>query len=97
MPLLLEAKALESSAVGAAIGHPKAEHRMGRNYYLAGWTGDDANAVLAAVGYDFRRPIARLAALLCLVRIVSLSAHPCILCHKPSWRLISVLHRRLLM
>ena len=41
------------SAVEPVIGHLKEEHRMGRNY-LAGQEGDVANAVLAAVGYNFR-------------------------------------------
>jgi IS5 family transposase len=41
------------SAVEPVIGHMKAEHRMGRNYL---WyrQGDAINAVLAAVGYNFR-------------------------------------------
>src|SRR5207253_7615996 len=41
------------SAVEPVIGHLKAEHRMGRNYL---WyrQGDAINAVLAAVGYNFR-------------------------------------------
>jgi IS5 family transposase len=44
------------SAVEPVIGHLKAEHRMGRNYL---WfrRGDVNNAVLAAVGYNFRRLI----------------------------------------
>src|SRR5438477_5466578 len=44
------------SAVEPVIGHLKAEHRMGRNYL---WfrRGDANNAVLAAVGYNFRRLI----------------------------------------
>jgi IS5 family transposase len=44
------------SAVEPVIGHLKAEHRMGRNYL---WYrhGDANNAVLAAVGYNFRRII----------------------------------------
>jgi IS5 family transposase len=44
------------SAVEPVIGHLKAEHRMGRNYL---WSprGDANNAVLAAVGYNFRRLI----------------------------------------
>jgi IS5 family transposase len=54
------------SAVEPVIGHLKAEHRMGRNY-LAGRAGDAANAVLAAAGYNFRRLIAWLKLLLCLV------------------------------
>ena len=61
------------AAVEPVIGHVKAEHRMGRNYLL-GRRGDAANAVLAAVGYNFRRLIAwLLAALLCLLRIASLA------------------------
>src|SRR5437868_10694350 len=42
------------SAIEPVIGHLKAEHRMGRNYL---WFrhGDANNAVLAAVGYNFRR------------------------------------------
>jgi IS5 family transposase len=42
------------SAVEPVIGHLKAEHRMGRNYL---WfrQGDANNAILAAVGYNFRR------------------------------------------
>ena len=44
------------AAVEPVIGHLKAEHRMGRNYL---WfrRGDANNAVLAAVGYNFRRLI----------------------------------------
>jgi len=45
----------------AVIGHVKAEHRMGRNY-LAGGAGEAANAILAAVEYNFRRLLAWLAA-----------------------------------
>ncbi|AOO85146.1 IS5 family transposase [Bosea vaviloviae] len=41
------------SAVEPVIGHLKNEHRMTRNR-LAGSHGDAANAVLAAVGYNFR-------------------------------------------
>ena len=41
------------SAVEPVIGHLKAEHRMGRNH-LAHGAGDAINAVLAAVGYNFR-------------------------------------------
>ena len=51
------------SAVEPVIGHLKAEHRMGRNYL---WFrhGDANNAVLAAVGYNFRRLIRWLSRLL---------------------------------
>ena len=41
------------AAVEPVIGHLKAEHRMGRNH-LAHPAGDTINAVLAAVGYNFR-------------------------------------------
>lgn len=42
------------SAVEPIIGHVKHEHRMDRNY-LKGKEGDRINAVLAAVGYNFKR------------------------------------------
>jgi IS5 family transposase len=54
------------SAVEPVIGHLKAEHRMGRNY-LWYCRGDAANAVLAAVGYNFRRLIRWFRLLLCLI------------------------------
>ena len=56
------------SAVEPVIGHLKAEHRMGRNYL---WfrRGDAANAILAAVGYNFRRLIRWLRLLLCQVLV----------------------------
>ena len=44
------------SAIEPVIGHLKSEHRMGRNY-LWHRQGDASNAVLAAVGYNFRRLI----------------------------------------
>jgi transposase, IS5 family len=52
------------------IGHLKEDHRMGRNF-LAHASGDAANAVLAAVGYNFRRIIAwlRLLLLRCLIAL----------------------------
>ncbi len=42
------------SAVEPVIGHLKSDHRMDRNF-LIGSEGDAANAVLAAVGYNFAR------------------------------------------
>src|SRR6266566_4292992 len=51
------------SAVEPVIGHLKSEHRMGRNY-LWHREGDATNAVLAAVGYNFRRLIRWLSLLL---------------------------------
>jgi IS5 family transposase len=40
------------SAVEPVIGHLKSDHRMHRNY-LKGRTGNAANAILAAIGYNF--------------------------------------------
>jgi transposase, IS5 family len=44
------------AAIEPVIGHLKDDHRMDRNY-LAHSSGDAFNAVLAAVGYNFRRLI----------------------------------------
>jgi transposase, IS5 family len=54
------------SAVEPVIGHLKSEHRMGRNY-LWHRQGDATNAILAAVGYNFRRLIQWLRLLLCQI------------------------------
>jgi len=54
------------SAIEPVIGHLKSEHRMGRNY-LWHRQGDAANAVLAAVGYNFRRLIRWISLLLCQI------------------------------
>ncbi len=61
-------------AVEPVIGHAKVEHRMGRNY-LAGSTGDAANAVLAAAGYNFCHLLEWLALLLSLI-LAALSRAP---------------------
>src|SRR5580700_10652321 len=61
------------SAVEPVIGHVKSEHRMGRNY-LAGTHGDAANAVLAAAGYNFRRPLEWLALLLSSILVAFTAA-----------------------
>jgi IS5 family transposase len=50
------------SAVEPVIGHAKQEHRMGRSR-LAHAAGDAINALLAAVGYNFRRLLKWLALL----------------------------------
>lgn len=57
------------SAIEPVIGHLKDDHRMGRNY-LAHTTGDAINAVLAAVGYNFRRLIRWLRLLLLQILFV---------------------------
>jgi transposase, IS5 family len=62
------------SAVEPVIGHAKNEHRMGRNH-LAHREGDAANAVLAAVGYNFRRLLAWLVFLCALIR-AALTSNP---------------------
>jgi IS5 family transposase len=62
------------AAVEPTIGHLKGEHRMGRNY-LAGAQGDAINAVLAAVGYNFRL-LLRWLAFLCAVLRVLLAPAP---------------------
>src|SRR5438034_11226834 len=56
------------SAIEPVIGHMKAEGHLGR-CYLKGRTGDAANAILSAVGYNFRRILAWLRALLRLFLI----------------------------
>jgi len=56
------------AAVEPVIGHLKEDHRMGRNF-LAGAGGDATNAVLAAIGYNFRRLLAWLAFLWAAIRI----------------------------
>lgn len=54
------------SAVEPVIGHLKSDHRMNRNH-LAGRHGDAANAILAAVGYNFRLILRWLALLWALI------------------------------
>ena len=57
------------SAIEPVIGHMKAEGHLGR-CYLKGRAGDAANAILSAVGYNFRRILAWLRILLRLLLIV---------------------------
>ena len=59
------------SAIEPVIGHLKNEHRMDRNY-LAGRHGDANNAILAAVGYNFRRLIRWLRLLFFLVLVATI-------------------------
>jgi transposase, IS5 family len=54
------------SAIEPVIGHLKNEHRMARNYLHHGH-GDANNAVLAAVGYNFKLLTRWLRILLCLI------------------------------
>jgi IS5 family transposase len=62
------------AAVEPVIGHLKTEHRLGRNY-LAHSAGDAINAVLAAVGYNFRL-LLRWLVLLCAWIAAMLAAAP---------------------
>jgi len=61
------------AAIEPVIGHLKDDHRMGRNY-LAHSSGDAINAILAAVGYNFRRLIQWLRLLLLRILIAFGSA-----------------------
>ena len=54
------------SAIEAVIGHMKTDGHLARNY-LKGYHGDHANAVLTAVGYNFRLILAWLRLLLRLI------------------------------
>jgi transposase, IS5 family len=54
------------SAIEPLIGHMKEEGHLGR-CYLKGHAGDAANAILTAVGYNFRRILAWLSILLRLI------------------------------
>ena len=55
------------------IGHMKAEGHLGR-CYLKGRDGDAANVILTAVGYNFRRILAWLRAILRKILIAILRA-----------------------
>lgn len=63
------------AAIEPVIGHLKAEHRMERNF-LKGRDGDQANAVLAAAGYNFGLLLRWLAALLRALFAIFLRAVP---------------------
>jgi transposase, IS5 family len=60
------------SAIEPVIGHLKAEGHLGR-CYLKGRAGDAANAILSAIGYNFRRILAWLRVL--LLRILAAIVH----------------------
>jgi IS5 family transposase len=61
------------SAIEPVIGHLKAEGYVGR-CHLKGRAGDAANAILTAVGYNFRRILAWLKMLVRLVLPILCSA-----------------------
>lgn len=61
------------SAIEAVIGHMKTDGHLGR-CHLKGRAGDAANALLTAVGYNFRLVLAWLRALLRLILVAFLCA-----------------------
>jgi transposase, IS5 family len=61
------------SAIVPIIGHLKAEGHLGR-CYLKSRAGDAANVILTAVGYNFRRILARLRVLLAFILSVLIEA-----------------------
>jgi transposase, IS5 family len=70
------------SAIEPVIGHMKAEGHLGR-CYLKGRTNDAANAILAAVGYNFRRILAWLRIFLAFI-LTALSPWPLPLALNPA-------------
>ena len=60
------------AAIEPLIGHCKSDHRMGRNF-LALATGDAANAVLAAAGYNFSL-LLRWLRILCALLLAALAS-----------------------
>ena len=70
---LLAAELKRRSAVEPVIGHMKADHRMGKNH-LKGRSGDRFNVKMAAIGFNFRRILKSLMALV-LWLIVSMRAN----------------------
>ena len=59
LPVSLKKRKRRRSAVEPKIGHLKSENRMGR-CYLAGFAGDQLNAILAGAGSNFRKILRRL-------------------------------------
>ena len=62
------------SAIEAVIGHMKTDGHLGR-CHLKGRAGDAANAILTAVGYNFRIVIAWLRQLFLLILAALLNLH----------------------
>ena len=58
----LKAELKRRSAIEPVIGHMKADHRMGKNH-LKGRSGDRFNVKMAAIGFNFRRILKWLEAL----------------------------------
>ena len=66
---LIKRELRRRSAIEAVIDHVKTDGHLGR-CYLKGRDGDAANAILTAVGHNFRLLLAWLSALLRLILIV---------------------------
>ncbi len=62
------------SAIEPLIGHMKEQGHLGR-CYLKGHTGDAANAILTAAGYNFRRILAWLRMLLRPILLALMVGH----------------------
>ena len=62
------------SAIEAVIGHMKTDGHLGR-CHLKGRAGDAADAILTAVGYNFRLVLAWLRQLLLLILAALLNPH----------------------
>ena len=71
------------SAIEAVIGHCKTDGHMGRNF-LKGRLGDQINAVMTAVGYNFRLILKWLRKLLCIITAAILAAIPPLSALKPA-------------
>lgn len=61
------------SAIEPIIGHLKTDGHLGR-CYLKGRAGDAANVILSAVGHNFRRILAWMRALWCLILTTLIAA-----------------------
>ncbi|MGY3240019.1 hypothetical protein ACVMAJ_006909 [Bradyrhizobium sp. USDA 4448] len=61
------------SAIEPIIGHLKTDGHLGR-CYLKGRPGDAANVILSAVDHNFRRVLAWLRALWCLILTTLIAA-----------------------
>jgi transposase, IS5 family len=59
IPISLKKRKRRRSAVEPKIGHLKSENRMNCSY-LAGFAGDQLNAILAGAGSNFRKILRRL-------------------------------------
>ena len=80
---LLKVKRFDD-AEATVIGHLKADGHLGR-CYLKGRAGDAANAILTAVGHNFRLVLAWLRILLCLILAALRSA----IMPRPAFKLAS--------